>query len=1369
MENGKFFMGLDLGTNSCGWAVTDQSYNLIKHGKQSLWGVRLFEEGQSAEERRLKRSNRRRMDRKKWRVDILQDLFSSELSKIDNEFFLRLNNSFYQFEDKKPLGKYSLFNDKSYSDKEYYKDYPTIYHLRQYLKTNTEKPDIRLIYLACHHIVKYRGHFLMDNVSSSITSNDQAYFSEITNNLKHSIEEFIPSVDVYLDFSQDNYDKLISIISSDLSPKRLSENLNLLINPVKNKFTKSIINLISGLKVKTKDIIGNDDYAESSITSFAFSNDKYDTEIEPLILEEFGDTAIVISNIKTLYDWINIKRILKNNSSISEAMIDLYIKHKNDLLSIKKTYRKYFSKQDYYTMFRSSNEEDNYCSYVKTTQVNNQKKYVKGCSREIFYKAVKTKLESISNFSSDEIINKVLNDIQDESFLPKLSTKSNASLPYQIHYNELEIILKNNSRFFPFFENKDEEEFSFVDKIMNLMTFKVPYYVGPLNAYHNNENGGYSWIVRKEEGKILPWNFTHLVNEEESQKAFILRMTNKCTYLKGKDVLPKYSLLYSEYSLLNEINKMQINKELISVEVRNLLIDKLFKKVKKVSLESLKSFFKRNGFVSNTKDIIITGIDGEIKNSLSSYIDFEKIFGEISYSNINMIERIIFLLTIFEDKNILRNIIKEEFSLSNDIISKVCRLNYSGWGRFSKEFLESELYRIDENGETHSIMSIMRCSNSNLMEALYNPKYKLNELVDQINQGIIVCSDFTYSNLVDSLNCSPAIKRSIWQALKIVKEVSKTLKKPIDKFYVEVTREKLESKKTPSRRYLIENYLKSAKEFKIDYEKLNNQLNKVSDSQLRSDKLFLYFMQLGRCMYSNEPIDIDSLSTGKYDIDHIIPRSFLKDDSIDNRVLVLSDYNKQKGDIYPISPLIQNKMEIFWKKLDDNKLISSKKFSKLMRVTKLTDDEIGDFINRQLVFTSQSVKSLIEALKIVSPTSEIIYSKAGNVSDFRRDFELLKSREVNDLHHAHDAYLNIVVGNVYHSKYGYDARKVIARIKNNNDSIGTKKIFEKNILGAWESSGKSIHTVKSNLSRTDVLFTRMTYDAKGQFYDETKYPKNKGLFPLIERSSDPKSNPAKYGGYNSLKIAFFVVVESDNKKGERVITVEGIPVIYSKRINDNPNFLYTVLNEYLILKNPKIIVNHLQIKSLLRIDKTLFSLSGKTGDSLIVMNASQMFTDQWTSDYIRLITKHKETISKINEIEEFNGTDLVISESKNINKPDLKISLSDNLKLYDLITNQLKKPIYQHLSIASMVSKLENSRIEFTNKNVRIQAYVLYEMLHLIQTKSTKSNLSYIADNSKFLGSNTINKNITKCNIEIIDQSITGIYQNVRWKNNYGI
>ena len=87
---------------------------------------------------------------------------------------------------------------------------------------------------------------------------------------------------------------------------------------------------------------------------------------------------------------------------------------------------------------------------------------------------------------------------------------------------------------------------------------QIPYYVGPMNTKNRNER--FSWACRKEgkqEEKIYPWNWKDIIDEDKTAARFIERMRNTCTYLPGEDVLPRYSLLYSEFVMLNELNKIK--------------------------------------------------------------------------------------------------------------------------------------------------------------------------------------------------------------------------------------------------------------------------------------------------------------------------------------------------------------------------------------------------------------------------------------------------------------------------------------------------------------------------------------------------------------------------------------------------------------------------------------------------------------------------------------------------------------------------------------------------------------------------------------------------------------------------------------------
>ena len=80
-----------------------------------MWGIRLFEQADTAADRRTKRTNRRRLQRRHQRIQLLQELFAEEMAKVDDTFFLRLNESKLHLEDKSVQEKYPLFIEKGYT------------------------------------------------------------------------------------------------------------------------------------------------------------------------------------------------------------------------------------------------------------------------------------------------------------------------------------------------------------------------------------------------------------------------------------------------------------------------------------------------------------------------------------------------------------------------------------------------------------------------------------------------------------------------------------------------------------------------------------------------------------------------------------------------------------------------------------------------------------------------------------------------------------------------------------------------------------------------------------------------------------------------------------------------------------------------------------------------------------------------------------------------------------------------------------------------------------------------------------------------------------------------------------------------------
>ncbi len=108
-------------------------------------------------------------------------------------------------------------------------------------------------------------------------------------------------------------------------------------------------------------------------------------------------------------------------------------------------------------------------------------------------------------------------------------------IPQQLYHYELAELLNRAKGYCSLLNETDADGISVAQKILSIFEFKIPYFVGPLRKNDETKN---AWIVRKAEGKILPWNFEQMVDLDASEKGFIERMTNRCTYLPDEEVLP---------------------------------------------------------------------------------------------------------------------------------------------------------------------------------------------------------------------------------------------------------------------------------------------------------------------------------------------------------------------------------------------------------------------------------------------------------------------------------------------------------------------------------------------------------------------------------------------------------------------------------------------------------------------------------------------------------------------------------------------------------------------------------------------------------------------------------------------------------------
>ena len=508
-----YYLGLDIGTGSVGWAVTDEQYQIPKvHGK-ALWGSRLFETASTAEERRINRTSRRRLRRRNQRVEWLQELFAEEINKKDPGFYRRMKESRYWAEDKldeegkRPEVPYSLFADKDYTDQEYHKQFPTIFHLRKWLMETQETPDIRLVYLAFLHMIKHRGHFLLSGSIDEIKEFKTTFtqFLEVVKDEELGFDR---------EFDQETYQQSEKILKDRELTRSAKKTRMVKALGAENICEKEWLTLITGGTAKLSNLFDDKELDETERPKLCFSDAGYEDyagEIEA----ELNERYCIVESAKAVYDWAILADILGEYKSISEAKVASYEKHKNDLTYLKDLVKDNLPKEEYKKLFSEGKDKTtNYCAYIG--KIPGKEFEGKKCSKEEFYSYLK---KNIVEPIADENKTKYLREeIEKGTFLPKQMIKDNSVIPYQVHLYELDKILANLKDKIPLIEEEG-------DKIRQIFTFRLPYYVGPLNGVPKSDGERTNWAERKA-GKIYPWNFQEIVDEETSAQKFIRRMTN---------------------------------------------------------------------------------------------------------------------------------------------------------------------------------------------------------------------------------------------------------------------------------------------------------------------------------------------------------------------------------------------------------------------------------------------------------------------------------------------------------------------------------------------------------------------------------------------------------------------------------------------------------------------------------------------------------------------------------------------------------------------------------------------------------------------------------------------------------------------------
>lgn len=1149
-----YSIGLDIGTNSVGWAVITDDYKVPskkmkvlgntskKYVKKNLLGALLFESGITAEGRRLKRTARRRYTRRRNRILYLQEIFSTEMAKIDESFFQRLDDSFL-VPDEKRDSKYPIFGNLV-KEKTYHDEFPTIYHLRKYLADSSKKADLRLVYLALAHMIKYRGHFLIEGD-----------FNSRNNDIKKNFQDFLDSYNAIFesDLSLENSKQLEEIVKDKISKSAKKDRLLKLFPGEKNSgIFSEFLKLIVGNQADFRKYFNLDEK-----TSLHFSKESYDEDLETLLGHIGDDYSDVFLKAKKLYDAILLSGILtvtdnETEAPLSSAMIMRYKEHEEDL-ALLKAYIRNISLETYNEVFKDDTK-NGYAGYIDG-KTNQEDFYV-------YLKKLLTGLEGADYF---------LEKINREDLLRKQRTFDNGSIPYQIHLQEMRAIIDKQAKFYPFLAKNKE-------KIEKILTFRIPYYVGPLAR----GNSDFAWSIRKRHEKITPWNFEDVIDKESSAEAFINRMTSFDLYLPEEKVLPKHSLLYETFTVYNELTKVRFIAEgmrdyqFLDSKQKKDIVRLYFKGKRKVTDKDIIDYLHA---IDGYDGIELKGIEKQFNSSLSTYHDLLNIINEKEFlddsSNEAIIEEIIHTLTIFEDREMIKQrLSKFDNIFDKSVLKKLSRRHYTGWGKLSAKLING--IRDEKSGKT--ILDYLiddGISNRNFMQLIHDDTLSFKK---KIQKAQIIGDQDNIKQVVQSLPGSPAIKKGILQSIKIVDELVKVMGRNPESIVVEMARENQYTNQGKSNsQQRLKRLEESLKELgsKILKENVPAKLSKIDNNALQNERLYLYYLQNGKDMYTGDDLDIDRLSN--YDIDHIIPQAFLKDNSIDNKVLVSSASNRGKSDDVPSLDVVK-KRKTFWHQLLKSKLISQRKFDNLTKAERggLSPEDKAGFIQRQLVETRQITKHVARLLderfnnkkdedNKALRTVKIITLKSSLVSQFRKDFELYKVREINDFHHAHDAYLNAVVASALLKKYpklepefvygdypkynSFRERKSatekvyfysnIMNIFKKSITLADGTVIDRPLIEVNEETGESVWNKESDLatvmrvlSYPQVNVVKKVEVQSGGFSKESVQPHGNSDKLIPRKTKKMVWDTKKYGGFDSPIVAYSVFVMAEREKGK---------------------------------------------------------------------------------------------------------------------------------------------------------------------------------------------------------------------------------------------
>jgi CRISPR-associated endonuclease Csn1 len=613
-----------------------------------------------------------------------------------------------------------------------------------------------------------------------------------------------------------------------------------------------------------------------------------------------------------------------------------------------------------------------------------------------------------------------LGEIGDRSKILKLEDLTVGEFQYQQISKNPHSSLKNQI----FYRQDYMDEF---DKIWEEQSSHHPILSDEIKDTIRNKIIFYQRPLRSQKGLI---SFCEFESEEKVRKVDgkekIVRI--------GSRVIPRSSPLFQHFKIWSILANVELSNKTLKVkrvledEEKEELFSFLNIKPKLSSKDVLKILF---GKEAKDWKINYAEIDGNKTNAAfyEAYqimLEYDGYDMNLFKKNPNSTRKILedFFATYGIDKSILDfNIELKDNEIEDQAQYQLWHLLYSYEGDNSRSGIDKLISALrNKYGFTTQQASIL--ANVNLIQDYGSLSAKaikkiLPYLIDNTYDKACSLAGYNHSSfltkeenderiLLDSLKIlprnslrNPVVEKILNQMINVINAVIKhpDLGKP-DEIRIELARE---LKKNAKERDAMVKAINQATRYHEDIREILRQAPFNLKNPTRNDIIrYKLYQELAfngyKDLYTNTKINEWELFTKKYDIEHIIPKALLFDDSFSNKTLCPRDFNNNvKGDMTAYDCIAEKragKLDSYLSRVEDafkSDSISKSKYQKLLK----RRQDIGEgFIERDLRNSQFIAKKAREILLSISRT---VTPTTGRITDkLREDWDLINvMKELN--------------------------------------------------------------------------------------------------------------------------------------------------------------------------------------------------------------------------------------------------------------------------------------------------------------------------------------------------------------------------------------